>query len=61
MSELETGKRNDAMTSSIRAIAIALDTSMDYLCDRFGANEEEDNPAQAVAWGEGNAIAHVSS
>jgi transcriptional regulator with XRE-family HTH domain len=49
ISELETGKRNDAMTSSIRAIAIALDTGMDYLCDRFGENEAEDDPTQAVA------------
>jgi hypothetical protein len=48
MRELETGKRNDAMTSIRRAIAVALDTSMDYLCDRFGASEEEDDPAQTV-------------
>ena len=47
ISELESGKRNDAMTSTIRAIAIALDTSMDYLCDRFREDEEE--PAQALA------------
>ena len=47
ISELETGKRHDAMASTIRAIAIALDTSMDYLCSRFG--EDEDEPASAVA------------
>ena len=47
ISELETGKRNDAMASTIRAIAMALDTSMDYLCGRFG--EDEDEPASEVA------------
>jgi transcriptional regulator with XRE-family HTH domain len=40
ISELESGKRNDAMTSTIRAITIALDTSMDYICNRFGEEEE---------------------
>ena len=49
ISELETGKRNDAMASTIRAIAIALDTSMDYLCDRFGETEDEDASPLAVA------------
>ena len=47
ISQLETGKKQDALASTVRALAIALDTSMDYLCGRFG--EDEDEPAQAVA------------
>jgi transcriptional regulator with XRE-family HTH domain len=47
ISQLETGKKQDALASTIRVLAIALDTSMDYLCDRFGDEEEE--PALAVA------------
>jgi len=49
ISQLETGKKQDALASTVRALAIALDTSMDYLCDRFGDTQDEDESARAVA------------
>jgi transcriptional regulator with XRE-family HTH domain len=49
VSQLESGKKHDALASTIRAIAIALDTSMDYLCDRFDDTQDEDDSARAVA------------
>lgn len=39
VSELENNKRNDCFVTALLALAIALDTSMDYLCDRFTAPE----------------------
>jgi len=45
ISQLETGKKRDALASTIRALALALDTSMDYLCDRFEEDNEEPAPA----------------
>ena len=36
ISQLETGKKQDALASTVLALATALDTSMDFLCDRFG-------------------------
>lgn len=35
ISRLETGHKHDVLVSTLLALARTLDTSLDYLCDRF--------------------------